>query len=470
MTALILLFAATGAVWGTILVLRVPLLLACLATVLIGSCLGYEFFRFDIGPVTLTLDRLLLPLLIAAYVVQRHLGTTDPKPLSLREWLLIALVVDLILSTYTHDYHVEWGKTASPSWRLLTAYLIPALFFWIALHAPTGERQLGRLQTLFAVYGLYLAVTGILEVFEVWSLVFPRFIADPKAGIHFGRARGPMLSAVTYGLHLGTCLLWMWSGRDRWGRLAWPLLLATFPLYLAGVYYSYTRSCWMGAAAGLLVVLALSLHGRWRALVLGSAVAAGLLLVAGKSDSLLAFDREQSAEETKSSAVARLSFAHISWRMFLDRPVFGFGFGQFPRAKLPYLADRSVDLPLEAIRPLVHHNTLLCLLTETGALGLTLFSTLLLAWGWHAWKLWRDPRTPPWARRQAVLLLGVLPLYGCQLVFHEMSYSTISNSLIFALAGMTCALPVASPQTATARQRATERLPASHPSCQLGFE
>ncbi len=66
--------------------------------------------------------------------------------------------------------------------------------------------------------------------------------------------------------------------------------------------------------------------------------------------------------------------------MFLDSPILGFGFGQFPEAKWPYIDDRSTDLNLEIIRPLSHHNTYLSLLVELGLVGLTLYMLLLASW------------------------------------------------------------------------------------------
>ena len=470
MTALILMAAVAVAVWGTVVVLRMPLLLACLATVIIASCFGYFFFRFDVGPVTVTLDRLVYPLLVVTYVVRRHFGRTQPKPLTAREWLLAAFVVWITASTYTHDYRTPFLSTAPPTWRLFTAYVVPALLYWIALQSPIGERDVARVHTALIVYGLYLAAMGVLETLQMWAFVFPKTMTDPEAGIHFGRARGPMLSAVSFGLHLGIGLLCLWSARDRLPRIARPALVALLPLYAASVYFTYTRSSWLGVALGLFVVLALTLRGRLRVLVLGSTVAAGILTVAMKSDRLMAFEREQSAADTQASATMRLSFAHVSWKMFLDRPIFGFGFGQFPREKLAYLSDRSVDLPLEAIRPLVHHNTILSLLVETGALGMGLFCAVLLSWGWHALRVYHDPETPPWARRHAVLLLGVLPLYVCQIVFHELSYSTLDNGLVFTLAGTAAALRPPAKSAAAAVCRAAAPRPFTARAPQLGFE
>ena len=60
---------------------------------------------------------------------------------------------------------------------------------------------------MLACFGLYLAATGLLEAAHQWAFVFPRYIADPTVGLHYGRARGPMVQAVSYGLCLGITML-----------------------------------------------------------------------------------------------------------------------------------------------------------------------------------------------------------------------------------------------------------------------
>jgi O-antigen ligase len=174
--------------------------------------------------------------------------------------------------------------------------------------------------------------------------------------------------------------------------------------------------------------------------VLGGLVAAGLLLAVAQWDRLLGFEREQSAADTRRSGDMRLSFAYVSWTMFLDRPLWGCGFGQYPHAVLPYLADRSTELNLESIRGYSHHSTLLCLLVENGLLGLGLFLGLLAGWARAAWQVYRSPRSPDWARRHAVLLLGVLALYLVQALSHDVSYTAVENLFLFFLAGMTLGL------------------------------
>jgi O-antigen ligase len=260
-----------------------------------------------------------------------------------------------------------------------------------------------------------------------------------------------MLTSVTFGLYLGACLMCLWatSGRLRWpSRWVLPVLLS--PLFLTSLYFSYTRSVWMGVAFGLLVILLLISQGRVRTLVATLACLA-LLMSVTDVNKLLSFKRDQeSALDVKRSAEQRLSFAYVSWKIFQDYPLMGVGFGQFRQVKEPYLNDRTVDLPLYDIRRLIHHNTILSVLTETGLIGLGLFVAMLYGWGRHAWRLYRAEGSPPWARAQALLLLGVLVLYIQQLTFHELSYSTQDNCLVFLIAGMTLGIPV--PRPAEARQ------------------
>ena len=362
---------------------------------LITACFGYEFAHFPVGPATLTLDRLALAILLGAYVLQRGLGRTARRPLEPVDLLLMSLLGLLAVSPL-------WGEvpinSKSLALRLVGGYAVPFLVYWIARQTVLDRGKISQIHGFFAVLGVYLGVTGLLEITGQWWAVFPAHIADPNIGEHFGRARGPMVHAVSYGLYLGVGLLaaWIWQWRFHGlGRLA---LLLPVPVMLAGVYGSYTRSVWMGVGLGLVLVLALTLHGAWRWLAVGGAISAAMLVAATKMDALVSFDRELPASYTGKSVELRGEIAYVSWKMFLNRPVLGFGFDQFPQAKLPYLADRSTTLNLEATRVYVHHNTFLSLLTETGLVGLGLMLAVLVLWGRMGWRLACAADLPDWAR------------------------------------------------------------------------
>src|SRR5207302_7956854 len=121
-------------------------------------------------------------------------------------WLGLLLIY-LTISTFIHEYDVVFPCDASPVWRLLAAYLIPGAVYWIVRQSPITEQRTALVTKVLTFFGIYLAVTGILEITHQWAFVFPRHIADPALGIHFGRARGPMLTSVSYGLYLAVCFL-----------------------------------------------------------------------------------------------------------------------------------------------------------------------------------------------------------------------------------------------------------------------
>jgi O-antigen ligase len=461
MTAIVFIAALVGLVWGGLFFLRGSLVVGCLGVLLAVCCFGYEFVHFE---PSLTIDRIVLAATLAAYIVQRALGRTDPKPFNTTDAVTVGFVGLLLVSMLASDWHGLPKNQISPLWRWVGGYFSPLLLYWIAKQAPWNERTARLVQGGLLVFGVYLGFTAVCEITKTWALVFPKYIADPTVGLHFGRARGPMVHGVSFGHYQGVCLLAAWLCFLR-AKQPWKLLVvAIVPLFLAGVFFCYTRSVWMGTALGLVLVLWMTLAGRTRQVVLGGIALSGLLVGLTQMDRVVGFQREQSAADTRESADMRVSFAYVSWQMFLDRPLTGFGFGRFPVDKLPYLADRTTEQKLEKLRPYVHHNTYLSLLTDTGLVGLGLFLAMLGRWLVDARRVYVSD-APVWCKHQAALLVGAMGVYACQLMFHELSYTPIDNSLIFFLAGCSGALvPQTSPSPAVWQPAAWRRffLPATN--------
>jgi O-antigen ligase len=449
-----------GVVWSLAFALRGSMIGGCLVFIVLTCCFGHEFLNFDLGSIPLTLDRIWVILLAAMYVVQRGLRNTDPKPLAAADWLLAALIALITVSTFVSGPLTKSSIAGIPLWHLTVGYVFPALIYWFARQSHLSEKPVVAVQGFLTLFGIYLALTGIFEMTGQWSLVFPRYIADPNIGLHYGRARGPMVQSVSYGLYLGICLIALLIWELRFGRGGKLALFLAVPLLLAAVVLTLTRSVWMGTALALFVFSALILRETWRKLVLFGMLGAALLVAVTKSDALLGFEREGSSEYTRLSAESRASFAYVSWKMFLDRPMLGFGFGQFPEAKWSYLDDRTSDLNLELIRPLSHHNTYLSVLVELGLVGFTLYMLLLASWARAAWRLYRGERRPAWVQAHGALTLCALITYAVQMLFHEVSYTSIDNSLIFLLGGITVGLTHSGLESRRAdRGRATDAQP-----------
>jgi O-antigen ligase len=440
MIAIYSLTAAAIVLWGAAYLFRGSLIHGCLAFLLVGFCAGHEFLHFPLGSMPMTLDRLVLAGLLAAYAVQRRLGRTDPKPLGWVDVALGLLAVVLIASTFTHDWRLDATRKVSPVWRLVAGFLMPMVLYWIARQSPLTPAALRSIYGVLAMLGVYLAFTALAEAGQCWALVFPKHIADPRVGIHFGRARGPTLNAQSLGLHLNLCLLCagMW-GRSL-PRAARLLLVLALPAWLAAIYFTYTRCVWLGLVLGLLVLAAAAVRGRWRVALVGSAVIAGALLAAINWDNLVGLRREAGAAAARSSVDQRGSFTYVSWKMFLDHPWFGVGYTQFTQAVRPYLSDRDTPQQLELIRNQPNHDTFLAMLTETGLAGFGLYVAVLAGWARAAWQLWRSEQHPVWARLHGLWMLAALATVLSPALFFDLTYSPQDHWVLFFLAGVTVGL------------------------------
>jgi N-acetylglucosaminyldiphosphoundecaprenol N-acetyl-beta-D-mannosaminyltransferase len=431
--------ALAAIVWSVVVARRGSLLAGCAIFLVVGYVLGPDFWHQRIGPLPLTLDRLVLAGLLASVAVQWRMGRFNLRGIRGTDWLVCGLVALLGASALfggspelVTNEHSAWG-------RWFTAFVVPAILYGVARWTPMTGRQWKRLLACLVMLGVYLAITALFESFELWSLVFPRYIADPNLGIHFGRARGPGLNGASLGLYLTACGCCAWMlllfVSHRWQQLA---LFVSLPLFAFGVFATYTRSTWLGLAASGLVIAAMQIPRRLRLPALAAASLAGLLVVGIAWSNLVGLKREGSAAEAEHSVDQRTSFAYVSWQMFQDHPILGVGFGGFYYGKLPYLSDRSQPIELESIRPLHHHNTLLSLLTETGIVGFAAYAALLIAWCRSAWKLAaNDGSSPQWLRSHGVLMIALVSNYLCSALFHDLTFVPSQHWLLFMFAGVT---------------------------------
>ena len=429
-------------VWGSIAIVRGSIFLS-ITLFLVATCVfPAEFFAIDLGGLTWTMDRLCLMCIAVQMAIRwwRRELVFD-RVLSI-DVALVLFTLWLIARTITQPLGASVPGQPPTLMHLVNGYLIP-FFLYATLRTASLDPKLLKWPLILLIgLGCYLGVTAVFEAAKLWGLVFPRFISDPTLGIHFGRARGPMLQSVRLGIALLACLVpllvaTIWLNPNK--RFHWAMAGLLAPIMTVALLVTYTRSVWMGFGLVSVTLVGLGMQGLPRRAAIVAMLFAGLAIGIVKGPDLVAFKREYSAAETRESTYMRAAFAYVSIQMFKDRPVTGFGFNQFQVHNLPYLSDRSTDIRVESIRGYVHHNSFLSLLVDLGLIGFALYTFVGLTSAIQAYVLWHMQTVPQWARGLALIAFCIGGMHMIQMAFHEVSFSTIENSFLFAAIGMVVA-------------------------------
>jgi O-antigen ligase len=280
----------------------------------------------------------------------------------------------------------------------------------------TTESALRQLETFCLLTLAYLCFISIAFLSGQTQLVFPRFILDHGVEMHADRARGPFLQAVANGVSMNLLGLVAFDcyGRNRFRRVGVLVVLLSLPI---AIFATMTRSVWLSFGLSLFAVAWLS-EGRrmWRALVVAAMIAAVAAYVGTAKSRLVAGWQERIEDRT--TMEFRLAVYAQGWDMFQEKPLFGWGQGEFAR---------EVEARISDFRRGTYaaHNTFVDILVEHGMVGFLLYV-------WIAVNLFRLGKRALWLKFAWPICLGVYFVNACCVV---MNYQFV-NALLFTLAGV----------------------------------
>ncbi|MFK7769104.1 MAG: O-antigen ligase family protein [Mariniblastus sp.] len=412
-----------------------PIPALALGVVIAGCVFGHDFFHISGGPIPITLDRVLLVGLVVLFGALYLFGREDLRSLNKADWTILALIAVLGFSTVTHDFRMMKNMPAS---RLLFFNLLPVTLYVVLKTSRLKREDLKFIAIVLGVFGFYLAATGIAEIKELTALVYPKYIMNSESVEFLGRGRGPFLNPVSNGIFQVVCfccvLMW-WpraSGNTRF------LLLATALVISIGVYATLTRSVWLGlvAACGLFIWVPAPRHQKGAMVIAATVLAIALFPVLGEKVFSFKRDKNVSQADMEQSAQLRPLFVIVAWKMFQDQPIAGVGFGQYARAKYPYLQDPYSNKPLWKTKSYMQHNVFLAYVTETGIIGLFCLLMMLLMMLRVSWKVWSDHSLDLWARQFGLLNIVLILNYSINGMFHDVSIIPMQHMLMFFIFGL----------------------------------
>ena len=306
-------------------------------------------------------------------------------------------------------------RTSRSDWSLWHVLLLPLLWFgaintylsygfisrWAVLNKFVGIVVLLLLYLVVVQYARSLEAVRHLAKLLLYSVIIQAAIALPMYFVglvyppfHTARISGFLLDPNAYGgfMVVGLCLHWS-TVNTRCQLVGRALAGATSALILLNLFFTFSRSSWIGLAV-VLVVAPLINRRCWRHVVIPPAIGVALVLLVFRSY----FMRKLLPLVLRPQQITgRLNIIDNAIGSFLSHPLFGAGLGSF-------LHQNGVQV----------HNSFMWMLAELGVVGAGVFV------GFVTWFVFRGVRAhrhvgPGYRELVAGLLTAHLAMIGLSL-------------------------------------------------------
>jgi O-antigen ligase len=375
-------------------------------------------------------------LLYVVFLAQLVVSVRKAPRFGAIEKTMLAFLVVLVISVVTSGQKPRWQF-------LLAGYFYPFLYYYFARTVMGHERQLRLVLAYLVVLGIYLGVMGIFEKLQWYDLVYPKFIVDPTrevAGLaKLGyRVRGIFLQPSVLGTVMTMAFfasyLYLGQIRNVYARVVQVVfVLVSIPT----IFFTQTRSIYAGFLAGLIVAAVFSRRLRVISIGVILAIMAGMMM---KWDTLGSEDRAAGGLGEMDTVEARMELAFVAAEVFMDSPLTGCGFMNFPEVSHLYNRPRDVPFYGHIDKPfgerVALHNMITTVAAEQGTLGLVPYLLMYILIFRTSTRAFRDlPRTGLLSREFVVCVWCAMACYFVNAMFLEYRYFEYPNVLYFFLMG-----------------------------------
>jgi len=376
-------------------------------------------------------DRLLFVLLSAMFVT----SVRNRPRLDLIEGCMVLFTVmstvSLIVTGADADgIRLRWLTT------LFQLTYFPFSIYYVAKHGQYTIDEVKTLLKWLLAIQTYLVVSGVLEHYRIDALVWPKYILDENIGDQWERLRGPFMNSS----FLGAALVMTFAASSVMalyvrGIRSWLLHCI---LLLTGicVYFTYTRTVWLGFFATLIIfVFTRTGLNRVSGRVL-CAILLAFLVGAGSKFSLSSstlFGRRQNTVEYR---IANISLAY---KVFLAHPILGLGYGRFGK-ELRMYEEAFTDDPETALTS-GNENTVFGLLTELGLVGFSLYAMIVFLALRSCVRAYRNlPRSETIERALPVVGGSMLTYFCLNSMTGDLRFHLFTHNIMFLILGVSAGM------------------------------
>ena len=311
-------------------------------------------------------------------------------------------------------------------------YLMPIMSYWLMRRLNWTEKWVARFLWVIALTSVILGLQGVMQTFLGMDFFMPTWVEI----INQGRATGVFSNATEYGIACLIALLFSLLLQTRSSDgVQWVFLLFLAGAAAVGLGLSQTRAPWLAAIICLAILFKNDPKQR-PLLATGGILGVIALMVA--IPFVIDSDLFQRRILDPQPIYARVALFASGFRMLIDYPVLGIGFGKdtFKLLKADYLTTFlgiSYDAGQRTGPP---HNEWLGIMTMTGIFGLASYVSFhVLLWR-KLLAVRRDLSLPPFQRLVALYAFAIFISQIIISFFIDIGYLLFTTSATFGFIGL----------------------------------
>ncbi|MFQ5612352.1 MAG: O-antigen ligase family protein [Anaerolineae bacterium] len=310
------------------------------------------------------LHRALIPAALAITILYRMMRLKGFRSLKLG-WPELAM--GLYLAYGISSILLTYGVSLPATYTFYDRVFVPFMAYLLIKSTSPSEKVLKRLIPFILAICVAEAIIGLLSWYRPG--VLPALWGG-GAQRHL-RVTGTFNEPAVYTSFMMFLMLWLLQmAMSLKGGLWRLILLLAFALGMLSILFSFSRGSWLAAS---LVILGL-LYLYPRPVLSLAAVVLPIIIIL--SADVLVDEVSYALERLRSRSTAndRLVVAHAGQRMFLAKPVFGWGYESYDDHDWMFFERVGDVVPsVWDIRQSTSHNTFLTILAEMGIVGFSLF-------------------------------------------------------------------------------------------------
>jgi O-antigen ligase len=324
-----------------------------------GEHQGHAFYKY----VYLLPPLVLLARMAMGDVRRRHFWAVDAVPALYLVYVFIQ--ARLNASEFTGS---DAGIRA-----IYSAVGIAVVGYYLAAFGTTSDRFPVAAAKALLWAGIIVASISLVDAATAWNVWN---IDEVGTGTTVRRVVSTFTSPGALGAFLGSTVVLAvavlaWNGPRA---LRVPAILSIV-LSVPAMFFTYSRGPVLGAAVVVVVLVLVANRARWPSVLVMVTVATLLFAAWGHISSSAVYQERLGVTETVNT---RDEIQRVSLDLFRQKPVFGWGYNTFDKAKLTVSSrDPRFDM-------LTSHDTFLTVLVELGVVGLALVLIPWIVLGWRA--------------------------------------------------------------------------------------